>query len=209
MPVIVPEEHHDTWLSSDAGRILIPFPGGPYEGAADQSSCQQREKCFGPEHPEVAASLNGIAGLYVKQGEYTKAAPLYQRALEIWEKPWVRTTLTWQCARYGRTRTSSVGSSCARGYRAPAPGEGSRSPGGPRRSGLHPGFPFPAPNRSGGGLLETLQAAGCNRGLGGHQLPRRGEESPKYCRLHYYIVFCAMTKAIWAPASPNNAPPPS
>jgi putative SOS response-associated peptidase YedK len=27
MPVILPEEHHDTWLSGEAGReILVPYP---------------------------------------------------------------------------------------------------------------------------------------------------------------------------------------
>jgi len=41
---------------------------------------------LGPEHPDVAQSLNNLAELYRAQGQYTKAAPLYQRALAIWEK---------------------------------------------------------------------------------------------------------------------------
>jgi len=34
----------------------------------------------------VATSLNNLAGLYVNQGEYTKAEPLLKRALAIREK---------------------------------------------------------------------------------------------------------------------------
>jgi tetratricopeptide (TPR) repeat protein len=34
----------------------------------------------------VATSLNNLAGLYDAQGNYSKAEPLYQRALEIKER---------------------------------------------------------------------------------------------------------------------------
>jgi hypothetical protein len=34
------------------------------------------EKSYGPEHPNIARHLNNVAGLY-----YTKAEPLYRRAL--------------------------------------------------------------------------------------------------------------------------------
>jgi tetratricopeptide (TPR) repeat protein len=40
----------------------------------------------GPEHPDVATSLAGLASLYHHQGEYAKAEPLYKRSLAIWEK---------------------------------------------------------------------------------------------------------------------------
>ena len=40
----------------------------------------------GPEHPDVAASLNNLAVLYDDQGKYAQAEPLYQRALAIVEK---------------------------------------------------------------------------------------------------------------------------
>ncbi|CAN0448690.1 unnamed protein product, partial [Laminaria digitata] len=39
-----------------------------------------REKVLGPEHPEVAQSLNNRAG-----GNYDEAEPLYKRAIVIWE----------------------------------------------------------------------------------------------------------------------------
>jgi tetratricopeptide (TPR) repeat protein len=44
------------------------------------------EKALGPEHPNVANSLNNLALVYYNKGDYAKAEPLYQRALAIWEK---------------------------------------------------------------------------------------------------------------------------
>ncbi|WP_164928885.1 CHAT domain-containing tetratricopeptide repeat protein [Gloeobacter violaceus] len=45
-----------------------------------------REKALGPEHPEVAKSLNNLALLYTERGEYAEAEPLFRRALAIREK---------------------------------------------------------------------------------------------------------------------------
>lgn len=45
-----------------------------------------REKTLGPEHADVATSLNNLAFLYYEQGNYTKAEPMYVRALSINEK---------------------------------------------------------------------------------------------------------------------------
>jgi tetratricopeptide (TPR) repeat protein len=42
-----------------------------------------REKALGPDHPDVANSLNSLGGLYFKQGGYAKADPLYRRAIKI------------------------------------------------------------------------------------------------------------------------------
>src|SRR5580704_8615216 len=42
-----------------------------------------REKMLGPDHPDVALSLNSLASLYDKQGRYAEAEPLYKRALVI------------------------------------------------------------------------------------------------------------------------------
>ena len=41
---------------------------------------------MGPDHPDVAPSLNNLAGLYEAQGRYAEAEPLYKRALAINEK---------------------------------------------------------------------------------------------------------------------------
>ncbi len=45
-----------------------------------------RAKVLGPEHPNVASSLNALAVAWKDQGQYAKAEPLYERALAIWEK---------------------------------------------------------------------------------------------------------------------------
>ena len=45
-----------------------------------------REKALGPDHPDVAVSLNNLAGLYAYQGRYADAEPLFKRALAIREK---------------------------------------------------------------------------------------------------------------------------
>ena len=44
------------------------------------------EKALGPDHPDVAGSLNNLAGLYYKQGHYADAEPLFKRSLAITEK---------------------------------------------------------------------------------------------------------------------------
>ena len=45
-----------------------------------------REKALGPDHADVALSLNNLAALYVAQGRYAEAEPLYKRSLAIQEK---------------------------------------------------------------------------------------------------------------------------
>ncbi|MGC2632753.1 MAG: FxSxx-COOH system tetratricopeptide repeat protein [Candidatus Cybelea sp.] len=42
-----------------------------------------RERALGPDHPDVASSLNSLAIVYRNQGRYAEAVPLYMRALEI------------------------------------------------------------------------------------------------------------------------------
>jgi tetratricopeptide (TPR) repeat protein len=51
-----------------------------------QRSLDIREKMLGPQHPDVAQTLNNLAELYRQMGDYNKALPLYQRALKIVEK---------------------------------------------------------------------------------------------------------------------------
>ncbi len=45
-----------------------------------------REKSLGEEHPDVATSLNNLAGLYRAQGKYAEAEHMYSHALAIREK---------------------------------------------------------------------------------------------------------------------------
>ncbi len=54
---------------------------GPYTQAL-----ALRENALGPEHPDVAESLNNLAELYRAQGRYAEAELLYERALAIDEK---------------------------------------------------------------------------------------------------------------------------
>ena len=54
--------------------------------AALQARLAIREKALGPDHPDVAQSLNNLAELYQAQGRYAEAEPLYKRALAIREK---------------------------------------------------------------------------------------------------------------------------
>jgi CHAT domain-containing protein/tetratricopeptide (TPR) repeat protein len=49
-------------------------------------SLEIREKTLGPDHPDIAASLNTLANLYQSQSRYDDAAPLYKRALAIYLK---------------------------------------------------------------------------------------------------------------------------
>jgi len=45
-----------------------------------------RRRLLGPDHSEVATSLNNLAALYYAMGAYDKAEPLYRQALEIKRK---------------------------------------------------------------------------------------------------------------------------
>ncbi|MEM8719517.1 MAG: tetratricopeptide repeat protein [Cyanobacteria bacterium P01_G01_bin.39] len=51
-----------------------------------QKALEIRKKILGAEHPDVAASLNNLAELYLNQGEYDKAEPFYLQALELRKK---------------------------------------------------------------------------------------------------------------------------
>ena len=44
------------------------------------------ERTYGPDHPNVATSLNNLASFYQDQGQYAEAEPLFKRSLAIREK---------------------------------------------------------------------------------------------------------------------------
>ncbi|MGA2078679.1 MAG: tetratricopeptide repeat protein, partial [Terriglobia bacterium] len=54
--------------------------------AVAKKAVEVAEKEFGPEHPNLAASLNNLAALYRLEGQYAQAEPLDKRALAITEK---------------------------------------------------------------------------------------------------------------------------
>ena len=87
---LIEQEH----LTSFAARRLL-YQTGVYlkdharyaeAEAFYQHSLHIMEQALGPDHPDVAYPLNGLANLYKEQGKYAEAEPLYQRALRIWEQ---------------------------------------------------------------------------------------------------------------------------
>lgn len=44
------------------------------------------EKSLGPDHPDVGFSLNNLALVYMRQGRFTEAEPVFRRSLAIFEK---------------------------------------------------------------------------------------------------------------------------
>ena len=51
-----------------------------------QRALANREKNFGPDHLNVASSLNNLALVYKERGDYAQADALFRRALPIMEK---------------------------------------------------------------------------------------------------------------------------
>ncbi len=72
-------------LVSQADRY---FQSGSYDKAEPlyKLALSIRERTLGPDHPDTAASLNDLAGLYRTTERYDEAEPLYKRALTIREK---------------------------------------------------------------------------------------------------------------------------
>ena len=64
------------------------YRAGKYDRAVvlAQQALQVAKQDVGPDHPDVATSLNNLAMLYATQGDYSRAEPLYKRSLAIWEK---------------------------------------------------------------------------------------------------------------------------
>jgi hypothetical protein len=64
-------------------RSIPNGPAGHDRRARDKRALAIRKKALGPEHPETANSLNGLAALHRATGANMKAEPLYQRAQGI------------------------------------------------------------------------------------------------------------------------------
>lgn len=64
------------------------YQQGDYAGAVVivKKTHQMAEREFGPDHSNVAASLNNLAEIYRAQGQYALARPLLKRALLINDK---------------------------------------------------------------------------------------------------------------------------
>ena len=61
-------------------QVVVLYRQGHYAAATGLANevLAIREKALGPEHPDVAQSLNNLAELYRSQGRYADAEPLYQ-----------------------------------------------------------------------------------------------------------------------------------
>ncbi len=70
--------------------MVTLYQQGMYSEAAQvaEEVLKVAENTFGPNHPQVATSLNNLALLYQAQGKYAEAEPLYKRALVMGEIPW-------------------------------------------------------------------------------------------------------------------------
>jgi tetratricopeptide (TPR) repeat protein len=88
------EEGVRSWLDSITDENLMwPFVGirrfyagqGNYSFAEpwDKECLEVVRKRLGEEHPDVATSLNNLAGLYESQGKYEEAEPLFLSALAM------------------------------------------------------------------------------------------------------------------------------
>lgn len=71
---------------TEMGRAL--YHAGQYPEAESfyQRSLEQRKDKLGENHLKVAANLLNLATLYEKQGKYTQAEPLYQKAFAVVEQ---------------------------------------------------------------------------------------------------------------------------
>ena len=57
----------------------------PRRNRSTRAASKIKESKLGPDHPDVATSLNNLAILYRDMGQYAKAEPLYRRSLKIYE----------------------------------------------------------------------------------------------------------------------------
>src|SRR6202521_4695264 len=69
-------------------QVIELYRAGKYAEATPlaERALAIREKALGPDHPDVAQSLNNLAELYDNQGRNGETEPLYKRALAIREK---------------------------------------------------------------------------------------------------------------------------
>ena len=74
------------WLLYKTGRYLYDHARYDEAEAFLRHNLRIVEQALGPDHPDVAKPLQGLAALYREQGNYAEAEPLYQRALRISEQ---------------------------------------------------------------------------------------------------------------------------
>ncbi len=86
--ITVPSSAQKGDVTARSAQIAELGRAGKYSEAIPlaQRLLADMEKAYGPDHRDVAASLNNLALLYGDQGQDADAEPLYKRALTILEK---------------------------------------------------------------------------------------------------------------------------
>ncbi|CAL5219862.1 g1780 [Coccomyxa viridis] len=90
-PVTVQASAHanSKYTMAPAYPVDVPIPAASMSMSEEEAfhlmELQQREALYGPHHPNLADSLSNLAILYNQSGEYDKAQPLYERALQIYQ----------------------------------------------------------------------------------------------------------------------------
>ncbi|MBU1558142.1 tetratricopeptide repeat protein [Patescibacteria group bacterium] len=94
-PAKVPEKSNTTTKEAQlkeaeklSEKVVLLYRDGHYDEAIPlaQKALELREKALGPNHTDVASSLNNLAMLYKEKADYTRTETLLLRALAIWEK---------------------------------------------------------------------------------------------------------------------------
>ncbi len=73
-------------LAHRAGRYLRDRGALAEAESLAERALAIREKALGPDHPDVALTLNGLASIYYDQGRYAETVSLFARTLAIQEK---------------------------------------------------------------------------------------------------------------------------
>jgi len=70
------------------GQVVSCYKQAQYAQAVEMGrlAVKNAEAAYGPDHPNVAISLNNLGAVYLSMGQYDKAEPLLQRALAVDEK---------------------------------------------------------------------------------------------------------------------------
>ena len=76
----------EPWQSHMVAGVQAYHQGNYPEAEKHLVAAVKEAEGFGPQDPRLATSLNNLALLYYRQGEYIEAEPLYLRALAIDEK---------------------------------------------------------------------------------------------------------------------------
>jgi tetratricopeptide (TPR) repeat protein len=87
IPITVARAEQTEWESLN-GKVMSLYRKGEYGAAIEvaKRAIEVAERTAGPDHPDVATSVNNLAMLYDNLDRFPEAESLYKRALAIKEK---------------------------------------------------------------------------------------------------------------------------